>query len=142
MKKIIILFLVIILSACKNVKQEDLYTLNINGNDITVGYDNLEAINDDIFEYSLTNIDDKEILDKIVVYVKDVDGNISIDGKSIGTSISETCTLFNGEYSSENRGHVCLLAKRVKKHDNYIIIYGDILDDDIDRIDRLEVYYK
>lgn len=143
MKKLSILILLIFLIACSNSRQEDLYTININGQDITVGYDGIDTLNSYIDSYT-TFIDnkDKEVLDKIVVYVNDVNGNISIDGTPIGDSIAQTCTSLNGEYSNKENGDVCLLSKRVKKHDNYIIIYGDILNDDLDKVDRIEVYYK
>lgn len=141
MKKILIIFLCLILVGCGNIKKEDLYLLNINGNEITVGYDDSSLVNDYVDEYTTMISDDKEVLDKMVVYVKDVDGYISIDNNVLGSSISETCSLLNGELTNNN-GNVCLISKRVNKHDNYILIYGDILSDNLDEIDRIEVYFK
>lgn len=142
MKKIILLLLLILLSACGNIKQEDLYTLNVDGQDITVGYDGIEVINEKIDSYSTyTDKNENEILNKVVVYLADTEGNVLIDGTLITCSISETCSLLNGELENKN-GYVCLVSKRVKKHDNYVLIYGDILDDNLDKTDRVEVYFN
>lgn len=142
MKKYILLILLFLLSACGQIKQDDLYTLNINGSNITVGYDSLDKINDMIDSYSFyIDKKDNEILNKLVVYLADANNNISIDGINVTDRISETCTLLNGELKTKN-GYVCLISKRVKKHDNYILIYGDILNDDLDKTDRIEVYFN
>lgn len=143
MKKLFIIIFLFLLTACGKVRQDDLYTLNINGIDVTVGYDDSSKINDYIDSYT-SLIDDKgnEYLDKIVVYPNDYNLAISVDGIALTSSISESCTLLNGEYSDSKNGEVCLLAKRVKKHDNYVLLYGDILSDNLDKLDRVEVYYK
>lgn len=142
-KKLLIIAICLILTGCGKVNKEDLYTVNIEGIDISVGYDDSSVLANTISEYeTITDKDEKEILDKIVVYIKDLNSpTITIDGLSITSSISETCELFNGELTNKN-GYVCLISKRVKKHDNYILIYGDILSDNVDEVDRVEVYYK
>lgn len=142
MKKIVLFIFLIVLSACGQIRQEDLYTLNVDGVDITVGYDDVSVINDSIDSFtSYLDKDENDILNKIVVYLNDTNGNISLDGTTITSSISETCSLLNGELENKN-GYVCLISKRVKKHDNYVLIYGDILSDDLDKTDRIEVYFN
>ena len=137
-KKIILLVLLVLLSSCQRIKRTDFYVLNIGEDSIAVGYDDKSFIKDYIDEYE---INEEEYIDKIVLYLKDVEDNVSIDDYMLNKGIKETCADLNGEYI-EKRGHVCLISKRVNKHDNYILLYGDILADDLDKIDRIEVYYK
>lgn len=139
MKKLSI-FLLLILCACTSIRKDDLYSINIDGTNYVVGYDDSSFINENIDSYSLTTLNDKEVLSSLTVYVNDVN-SISIDSISISDSISETCSLLNGEMENNN-GYVCLVSKRVNRHDNYILIYGDILDDNLDRTDRVEIHFN
>ncbi len=137
-KKIILIVLLVTLSSCQRVKRTDFYVLNIGEDSIVVGYDDETFIKDYLDEYE---INEEGYIDKIVLYLKDVDEDISIDDHLLNKGIEETCGDLEGEYSEKN-GHVCLISKRVNRHDNYVLLYGDILSDDLDKIDRVEVYYK
>ncbi len=137
-KKTILIVLLVILSSCQRVKRTDFYVLNIGEDSIVVGYDDETFIKDYLDEYE---INEEGYIDKIVLYLKDVDEDISIDDYLLNKGIEETCGDLEGEYLEKN-GHVCLISKRVNRHDNYVLLYGDILSDDLDKIDRVEVYYK
>lgn len=141
MKKILSIVFLFLLTACGNINQKDLYKITIGGKSIVVGYDDSSVIDDNIDSYTTTMKDDKEILNKIVVYINDIDNDILIDDIKITDSIAQTCTLLNGEFSNAYNGEVCLVAKRIKKHDNYVLIYSDILNDDLDKTDRVEIYF-
>ena len=137
-KKIILLVLLVFLSSCQKVERTDFYVLNIGEDSIAVGYDDETFIKDYIDEYE---IDEDAYIDKVVLYLKDVEDSVSIDDYLLNKGIEETCSDLNGEYLEKN-GHVCLISKRVNKKDNYVLLYSDILSDDLDEIDRVEVYYK
>ena len=56
-------------------------------------------------------------------------------------NLENVCSTFNGELK-ENNTKACLIQKDVKGKVNYVLLVNDILDDDINKIDRVEVYYK
>ena len=136
-KKIIILCFLFTLSSCKRVERNDFYVLTVGNNSVAVGYDSSTFLSD----YEIYSDDKTEYVSKVVLYLDDVDSSVSIDDYVLNKGIKETCSDLDGEYLEKN-GHVCLISKRVNKHDNYVLLYSDILDDDIDKIDRVEVYYK
>lgn len=143
MKKLFILLSLFLLVSCK-YKREDFYMLRYEDKEIVVGYDTIEKIEDDEdiddYKYYL-NEDDEKIINGIVIYVEDLDNpNIYIDDYLLDKGIKETCDDLEGEFIKKN-GHACLISKNVYKRANYILIYGDILDDDIDKINRIEIYY-
>ena len=137
-KKIILLVLLVFLSSCQKVERTDFYVLNIGEDSIVVGYDDETFIKDYMDEYE---INEDAYIDKVVLYLKDVEDSVSIDDYLLNKGIEETCSDLNGEYLEKN-GYVCLISKRVNKKDNYVLLYSDILSDDLDEIDRVEVYYK
>ena len=137
-KKIILLVLLVFLSSCQRVKRTDFYVLNIGEDSIVVGYDDETFLKDYMDEYE---INEDAYIDKVVLYLKDVEDSVSIDDYLLNKGIEETCSDLNGEYLEKN-GYVCLISKRVNKKDNYVLLYSDILSDDLDEIDRVEVYYK
>ena len=137
-KKIILLVLLVFLSSCQKVERTDFYVLNIGEDSIVVGYDDETFIKDYMDEYE---INEDAYIDKVVLYLKDAEDSVSIDDYLLNKGIEETCSDLNGEYLEKN-GHVCLISKRVNKKDNYVLLYSDILSDDLDEIDRVEVYYK
>lgn len=139
MKKILIvvfLFISVLLSLkFLPPKKEEFYKLTVNDSDIYVGYD--EYLN-----YSGINhyaYDEKGKLSELVVYLSDVN-NISLDDNPLD-NIEDICTKFNGELKYNNT-KACLIQKDVYGKVNYVILVNDILDDDINKIDRVEVYYK
>ncbi len=138
-KKILyILPISLLLLGCGN-KKEDFYNLKIGGNEIVVGYD--QSIDESLpIEYSIDTINKKDVVSKITYYIGDLDGDLYLDNYKL-TSIKETCDYFSGDYVEKN-GHSCIFGKRVHNHDNYVIIYSDILSDDLDQIDRIEIYYE
>ena len=142
MKKLLIIFIAILLVGCAT-KREEYYVLSFDDKSIAVGYDNvevLEGINVDSYSTYL-NKKEEEIINKIVIYVDDIGSLIYLDDYPLNKGIKETCGNLKGELINNN-GYACVLEKEVDKGHDYIVIYGDILDDDINRIDRIEVSYE
>lgn len=132
-----LLFIVICLCSCT---RSSFYCVSVDDNNLAAGYDTKEAFNDEgIDSYEFSMISDKEVLTSFVVYTH---GHIiSIDDYKLGNSIKESCNDLNGEYF-ENIGNACVIQKRVKGHNNYVVLYGNIVNDDLDELDRVEVFYK
>ena len=142
MKRLLVLLLCILLVSCK-AKREDYYRLSFDGMDIAVGYDGTEVLGDpyDIDSYE-TFTDDKDNvrLKSLVVYLYDVYSDVWIDDYKLTRGIKDTCKDLKGDFIDKN-GHACFIGKEVNGRENYIILYGDILSDDLDRIDRIEIIY-
>ena len=142
MKKLLIILIAILLVGCAT-KREEYYVLSFDDKSIAVGYDNvevLEGINIDSYSTYL-NKKEEEIINKVVIYVDDIGSLIYLDDYPLNKGIKETCGDLKGEFINNN-GYACVLEKDVDKGHDYIVIYGDILDDDINRIDRIEVGYE
>lgn len=142
MKKFLLVLLLLSLVGCK-AKKEDYYNLSFDDKTIVVGYDNVDVINGIIINSYTSHINKKEeeILDYVEIYLKDINTPlIYIDGYE-AKSITNTCNDLNGDVVTNN-GNTCVLHKTIKDVDNIIILHGDILDDDIDKVDRVEVIYK
>ncbi|MBR0462622.1 MAG: hypothetical protein IJJ00_07915 [Erysipelotrichaceae bacterium] len=143
MKKLLLLLLIVIISGCA-AKREDFYSLSFDGNDIAVGYDGTEMLDGvsgiDNYAYYLNDKEEK-IISRLVIYLDDLnDPLVYIDDYPLNKGIKESCADLDGELIEKN-GYACFIGKEVYKRENYIILYGDILDDDIDEIDRIEAYY-
>lgn len=139
MKKIlIIIFLLISVFLSLNFlppKKEDYYKLSFSDREISVGYD--EYLNyTGISHYAY---DEKGKLSELVIYLDDV-GMLYLDDVLLD-NLENVCSTFNGELK-ENNTKACLIQKDVKGKVNYVLLVNDILDDDINKIDRVEVYYK
>lgn len=133
-----VLAISLLLFACKS-KKEDFYNLKIGDIEIVVGYD--QSVDENLpIEYSINTINKKDVVSKIIYYAGDIDASLYINDYKL-TSIKETCDYFSGDYMEKN-GHSCIFGKRINKHDNYVILYSDILSDDLDQIDRIEIYYE
>ena len=65
----------------------------------------------------------------------------ALDGIELSESVKENCEKFNGEYVERN-GYACAFGKKVKDKENIVILYGDILGIDQDKLDHLEIYVK
>lgn len=142
MKKLLIVLILLLLVGCAT-KREEYYVLSFDDKSIAVGYDNVEAlegINIDSYSTYL-NKKEEEIINKVVIYVNDINSLIHLDNYPLNKGIKETCGDLKGELINNN-GYACVLEKEVDKGHDYVIIYGDILDDDINRIDRIEVSYE
>ena len=139
MKKfLIIVFLFISILLSLNFlppKKEDFFKLTFNDREISVGYDeylNISGI--DHYAY-----DEKGKLSELVIYLNDVQ-EVYLNDVPLN-NIEDVCTSFNGELK-QNNTKACLIQKDVKGKVNYVLLVNDILDDDINKIDRVEVYYK
>lgn len=127
-----------LLFGCGN-KKEDFYNLKIGDNEIVTGYD--QSVDETLpIEYSINTINKKDVVSKITYYVGDLDGDAYINDYKL-SGIKESCDYFSGDYIEKN-GHACIFGKRLNGHDNYVILYSDILSDDLDQIDRIEIYYE
>ena len=141
MKKVLVILLAILLVGC-TTKREEYYILSFDDKSIAVGYDHkevLEGINVDSYSTYL-NKKEEEIINKVVLYVDDINSLIYLDAYPLNKGIKETCADLRGELINNN-GYACVLEKEVDKGHDYIVIYGDILDDDMNKIDRIEVSY-
>ncbi len=138
-KKIIYIAPILLLLFGCRANKEDLYSLSIGNNQIVVGYD--ESILDSLaIEYSISNINKKEVVSKIIYYLADSENDAYLNGYKL-ESIKDTCDYFKGDLTYKN-GNTCIFGKKIKSHDNYVILYSDILSDDLDNIDRIEIYYQ
>lgn len=141
MKKLLIIFLLLLLVGCAT-KREEYYVLSFDDRSIAIGYDGIEAlegINIDSYSTYLNN-KEEEIINKVVIYVDDIDSLFYLDEYPLNKGIKETCADLKGELINNN-GYACVLEKEVDKGHDYVVIYGDILDDDINKIDRIEISY-
>ena len=141
MKKLLIILLLLLLVGCVT-KREEYYVLSFDDKSIAVGYDGidvLEGINIDSYSTYL-NKKEEEIIGNVVIYADDIGSLMYLDDYSLNKGIKETCADLKGELINNN-GYACVLEKEVDKGHDYVIIYGDILDDDINRINRIEISY-
>lgn len=137
-KRFLLVVLSFVLFGC-SAKKEDFYALKVNDKEIVVGYD--QTVEEDIpADYLITSINKKEVVSKLTYYIDDLNGDTYIDNYKL-SSIKEACDYFSGDYIEKN-GHACVFGKIVNDHDNYVILYSDILSDDLDQIDRVEIYYE
>lgn len=144
MKKLLLIIILILLCGCSQNKKEDYYSLTYGAINVTPGFDNYDLFeqNEDItkVEYR-TNEKEENIVSYVEVYIDESKSVVPmINDYTITNGIKETCNDLNGELIEKN-GCACYISKRVKNRENYIILHGDILDDDINIIDRIEIAY-
>ena len=145
MKKFLVLLaIVVLLSSCK-AKKEDYYNLTFEGTTVAVGYDSTDSLYNinsiDEYNYEL-NKKEEQILNHLVIYVDDLnEKSVLIDDYPLNKGIIDTCTELNGNLV-DNKGNTCVLHKVVDDKNNIILLSGDILNDNIDKIDRIEVNYE
>lgn len=143
-KTISLLLILLIVSGCA-AKPKHFYNLKIGEDIIVVGYDNPDILYGKDYINSYTTYLDKkenEHLESIEIYVDDLPTSlIMLNEDVLSDSIENTCINLKGEFISKN-GNACVLHKTVKKKDNYVILTGDILDDNPDKLDRIQIYYK
>ena len=137
MKKILLVLCLLLLTGCK----DNYYVLTLNEKTITVGKDTKEVIEDEKIQYE-TFVDKKEneILKSISFNVEDINKKMKIDEYELTKGVKETCEDLSGEHSY-SLNEACLISKTVKNRENYIIIRGNVLNDDVDEIDNITVGY-
>lgn len=145
MKKFLLLLLVvIILGGCK-ANPKKLYNFSVGeDNPIIVGYDSPEVLEglDYINDFStFTDKKEREFLESIEIYADDANKYFMLDGQLLKESIKENCETLKGELSNKN-GVSCVLHKTYKKKENVVILTGDILSDNIDKLDRIQIIYR
>ena len=154
MKKIIVLIVLVILIGC-STKKEDYYNFSIDNYNITIGYDDYDYLST-VFdigeeEFTLVNkhfanyeygiIDKKEVITYLEFYIKDFGSIYKIDDIELSKSIKQNCESFAGEYiDKKTKG--CIIQKQVGDYTNAIILSGDILNDDLDELSKIEIYIK
>lgn len=145
MRKTISLFILLLLISGCAAKPKHFYNLKIGEDVIVVGYDDSSVlVNKDYINSYTTYLDKKELehLESLEIYIDDLSSSIiMINDVILSDSIETNCTNLKGELVNNN-GKACVLKKTVKKKNNYIILTGDILDDNIDKLDRIQVFYK
>lgn len=150
--KLITTSILFLLCACSSnsqtvVEEKDpLYTISIGKDSITVGESSFEDSKEFLkmtSEFHTKLINDILTVSSITIYADDIKGKIRIDDEKLDKrlGIEKTCYLYNGEYIEKN-GHVCIVSKQVNDHLNTISFYGDILNDDVDKIDHIIVEYN
>lgn len=169
MKKIVVLLiLLLMLSGCTSRKDFDV--ISIDDYSITVGYDDVEFLNIafnlklpetlkkneviesiDLNAYSsrlgeveITNPKNKDvsiekgIVTKATFYIQELEGKkLRINDTSLSSSVKENCNSFNGEYV-KNNGYACIIDNKK----DTIILYGDLLEVDQDKLYRIEIMSK
>ena len=73
-------------------------------------------------------------------------GNIPFDvlklnDIELSSSVKQNCEYFGGEYIERN-GYACAFGQKAHGRDNVVILYGDILAIDQDKLSHLEIYVK
>ena len=119
----------IILCGCE-LTRDSYYTFYFDDYSICVGYDNMEYMR-------LVFTDSKMDL-----YLENLGNRVyRIDDKVLSESIDENCKLFNGKLIQTNT-KACVFGKRVNSQNNVVILYGDYLDLNQDRLHRIEIYVE
>jgi len=135
MKKMLLILCLFLLSSCGS----KYYVLSVGEKNITVGKDDPSVLEGTNIEYE-TYIDEKdnEILKEIYLIVDSTNEEIKINNKEIASSVKETCNELGGEYSYDLT-ETCLIHKTVNVRENYIIIRGNILNDNVDEVDNITI---
>lgn len=97
----------------------------------------------DVKNYSKRNIDsNKAVVTRLDFYIdNEPDRVYKIDDVVLSSSVKENCDTFKGKYFSNN-GYGCVFGKRINNQDNVVILYGDYLNEDQDKLHRIEIYVK
>ena len=99
MKKVLLILLVILLVGCAT-KREEYYVLSFDDKSIAVGYDQkevLEGINVDSYSTYL-NKKEEEIINKVVLYVDDINSLIYLDAYPLNKGIKETLLIISSSF--------------------------------------------
>lgn len=129
-----VLFVLLILSSC-SVNKKDLFNLFINDEEIIVGYTKSEDI---YSSFDNIKVDEDDIITSITLYPKDYDSLIFINKVEIDSSIETMCAMYNG-YMKDG---LCIIEKKVKGKVNRIVLYNNVLNDDLDKLDHIVISYE
>lgn len=144
MKKIFILLLTLILLTACGVKREDFYVFTYGDKNIAVGYD---ETCDDFINHKKTYIekDEKEVITYAEFYIKDLEDkgiySYSIDEVNLDSSVKSNCNKLNGRLI-ENNGYTCVVSKDVDSKLIVVELHGNIVNDDMDKLDRVVIQVK
>ena len=160
MKKLFVLIMLVMISACHSVKREDYYIFSFNNYTLSVGYDDVafleltfyldrkdeleaqETVEDIDLYFFETMSSEKAIVTRLKYYLDDFPmESYQIDGIPLSSSIRENCEVFHGEYVERN-GKACLFGKKVDGKDNAVLLKGDMLNIDQDELESIEIYVK
>lgn len=133
-KKIFIFLLILLLTSC-GVNKKNLYHVVVNEEEIIVGYNKADNI---FTSFEDKKQDEEGILTSATFYVKDYDAPIIINDIELSSSINENLILYEGYMS----GDACVIEKKVSGKINRIIIYNNILNDNLDEVDHITVSYE
>ena len=133
-KRLLIIICLFLITSC-SVNKKDLYKLTVNEEEIIVGYSKQEAIFNTFEEIEF---DEKGIVSKITIYPKDYNAPVLINDIELDSSISNIISLFEG-YESNGAG---VVEKKVHGKINRIILYNNILNDDLDELDHITITFE
>ena len=170
MKKLLTVFLLILLAGCQKEVREDLFVLGIDGQEIVPGFDTQAVLEKagigfteegilqpkeeasgilyrdalPVGSYRLYNPEKKKertFLDSPLVYLELYTDPFSLTLD--GEVLSSSMKETCDAYKGEyleHNGPYCVLKKESSKHYATMILHGDITDLDQDRLDRLEIF--
>lgn len=79
----------------------------------------------------------KAKLTKLTIYVDDLKGRVlKINNIELDDSIKKNCNTFDGSYIERN-GYACVIQNKVEDKLNVIELYGDYLNIDQDKLNRV-----
>ena len=132
-KKIFIILFSLLLVSC-SVNKKNLYHIKVNGEEIIVGYSKKDNIFTSFDDYK---IDEEGVLTSGTFYIKDYNEPIYIDDVELSLSIVENCALFEGYMSND----ACVIEKKVSGRINRIVLYNNILNDNLDELDHITLLF-
>ena len=89
----------------------------------------------------MTETKKKELITDLTIYADDTNKDIKINDISISNGINNVCNTLEGTLIEKN-GYTCVLNKLVDNVNNTVILYSDILEDNLDKVDRIEINYN
>ena len=143
MKKIVLIILLLFMMLGCSPKKEEYYNLTFENTTLAIGYDTVDVLDGLHVNSYTTHLNKKEekIVDYIEIYLRDLSSqDVYLNDYKL-TSVKNTCSDLNGELVSNN-GNTCVLHNYLKDTENIVILYGNILSNNNDEIDRIEVSYK
>lgn len=130
------------ISACHKTERTEFFVLGVDDKSLAVGFDKIEEL-----PLPCTSIEtylnkkEEELIKKVEIYVNDLDYvSLSLDDQLLSEDIVADCNSFNGELI-KNNGNACLLTKEVNERVTYVLMTGDVLADDNNKLDRLVIAY-